>query len=67
MKICPVGAELFHADRGTDMKDNSRFLAILRTGLTTSASHPHCSPTQLQKSLKALNKSYSMHYCTLSA
>ena len=27
MKICPVGAELFHADRQTDKQDeaNSRF------------------------------------------
>ena len=34
MKICPVGAELLHADRRTDMtKANKSFFALLQTRL----------------------------------
>jgi len=38
MKIRSVGAELFNSDRWTDGYDeaNSRFFAILRTGLITA-------------------------------
>jgi len=33
MKICPVGAELFHADRRTDMLKLISLFAILQTPL----------------------------------
>lgn len=39
MKICPVGAQLFHTDRQTDNdKANSRFFAISRTCLIKKTS-----------------------------
>jgi hypothetical protein len=36
MKISPVGAELFHADRQTYDEASSHFLAILQTRVKTA-------------------------------
>ena len=50
MKICPVEAEFFHADRKTDKHDEVFFLAILRP--STGYSFNCWNAYELHESLK---------------
>ena len=71
MKIRPVGAELFHADRVTDRHDeaNSRFVfAILRTrqkGRFLSTRTKNCIQTLPESLVSIISDAFGASYCYL--
>ena len=67
MKIRPVGAELFHADRRTGHKeDKSEFFTLLRTRInnerTTTYCHTHVRQTQGQSTVTV----YTVIFCFMT-